>query len=105
MNNPAISHIDHARFPLQDLAASFAALQQSVDELSQNMQALLQAAQDMLQNIQALLDASRAAVQDATTAVHADVGVKRRSRRKTRRCSGTIYAGSEITLGSEANAE
>ena len=68
------------------------------------MQALLQAAQDMLQNIQALLDASRAAVQDATTAVHADVGVKRR-RRKTRRGSGTIYAGSEITLRSEANAE
>jgi hypothetical protein len=79
-----------------------------VDELSQNMQALLQAAQDMLQNIQALLDASRTAVQDATTAVHADIGVKRRRRRKTRRGSGAIYAddhGSEITLGSEANAE
>jgi len=46
-----------------DIAASFAALQQSVEELSQSMQALLQSTQDMLQNIQALLEASRVAVQ------------------------------------------
>jgi len=36
--------------------SQFAALQQSVEELSQNMQALLQAAQEMLQNIQAFLE-------------------------------------------------
>ena len=71
------------------------------------MQVLLQAAQDMLQSIQALLEASRVAVQDAAAAVHADVGVKRRRRRKARGGSGVIYAdyhGSEVILESEANA-
>jgi multidrug efflux pump subunit AcrA (membrane-fusion protein) len=133
MNNPAISHIDHARFPLQDLAASvslrhltvvcgekgfiaplqkktlsqFAALQQSVEELSQSMQALLQTAQEMLQSLQALLEASRVAVQGAASAVHADARIERPKRRKTSRVSGVIYEdyhGSEIILGSEANA-
>ncbi len=94
--------------------SQFAALQQSVEELSQNMQALLQSAQDMLQNIQALLEASRAAVQDAATAVHADadadIGIKRRRRRRTRRGSGVIYADhhgtrSEVILGPEGNTK
>ncbi len=83
-----------------------------MEELSQNMQALLQSAQAMLQNIQALLEASRVAVQDAATAVHtdaglADVGIKRRRRRKKARGrSGVIYDGtssSGVILGSEVN--
>ncbi|KAI0303540.1 hypothetical protein B0F90DRAFT_1816330 [Multifurca ochricompacta] len=53
MNNPAISYHDRAQavnpVALQDLAAAYATLQQSVEELSQNMQALLQTAQEMLE--------------------------------------------------------
>lgn len=72
-----------APHPLQKLSLSqFAALQQSVEELSQSMQALLQSAQEMLQNVQALLEASRVAV----AAVHSDsdVEIKRRRRITTR---------------------
>jgi hypothetical protein len=82
-------------------------LQQSVEELSQNMQALLQTAQNVLQSLQALLEASRVAVQGATTAAHADARIERRKRRKPRGGSGEIYEdynGSEVILGSEANA-
>lgn len=82
MNNHAISYNDHAGVAAisvvsQDLAASFAALQQSVDQLSQNMQALLQAAQEILQTIQSLLETSQEMVQSART-------VRRDRRRRAR---------------------
>jgi len=71
MNNHAVSYDDHARstamMSVQDLAVSFAELQQSVEQLSQNMQVLLQAAQEMLQSIQSLLETSQQMVQSALT--------------------------------------
>jgi len=57
--------------------SQFAALQQSVEELSQSMQALLQSAQEMLQNIQALLETSQAARR-----AEAGSSSKRRNRRR-----------------------
>ena len=52
--------------------SQFAALQQSIEELSQDLQDLLQSAQEMLHSMQTLLDASRAAVQGgAVNATHA----------------------------------
>lgn len=79
--------------------SQFAALQQSVEELSQNMQALLQTAHEMLQSIQAFLETSQATAQDAGNAApHAASDVptsrsKRRSRRSARRGAGDdIYA-------------
>jgi uncharacterized protein YoxC len=83
MNNQAVSYDDHARVTAisvasQELAASFAALQQSVEQLSQSMQALLQAAQEMLHSIQSLLETTREMVLSAGTE-------RRDTKRRTRR--------------------
>ena len=103
MNNQAVSYDEHARaiaisVASQELAASvsvgrrstpcvllgplnspqFAALQQSVEQLSQSMQTLLQAAQDMLQSIQSLLETSQEMVQSVRTE-------RRDKKRRTRR--------------------
>ena len=106
MNNSAVSHSDYVQVSLQDLAASmsrdelytcipgvliirtppkhsqFAALRQSVEELSQNMQTFLQTAQEMLQNIQAFLKTPRTnvTVKDAGNAAapHANVAASKR---------------------------
>ena len=78
--------------------SQFAALQQSVEELSQSMQALLQTAHEMLQSIQTFLETSQATVQDAGNAApHAasDVATsrsKRRRRKSARQSAGDIYA-------------
>jgi len=79
--------------------SQFAALQQSVEELSQNMQALLQTAHEMLQSIQSFLETSQATVQDAGNAAPhaasdaATSGSKRRSKRSARRGAGdNVYA-------------
>jgi len=113
MNNSAISHTDHAQVLLQDLATSFAALQQSVEELSQNMQALLQAAQEMLQNVQAFLETSHTnvMVQDAGNAApHAGVAAgKRRDGGSARRGGRAIHwhvddeGGEETVTDSEVS--
>lgn len=91
--------------------SQFAALQQSVEELSQNMQALLQTAQEMLQNIQAFLEASHTnvMVQDAGNAApHAGVAAgKRRDGGSARRGERGIHVidqgGEETVAASEVS--
>ena len=84
--------------------SQFAALQQSVEELSQNMQALLQTAQEMLQSIQTFLDALQATpTQDAENeAPHVDASVnKRRDRRSVRQGARRIYADFHVHEGGQ----
>jgi len=97
MNNQAVSHDDHAQVTAisvasQELAASFAALQQSVEQLSQNMQALLQAAQEMLQSIQSLLETSQEMVQSTRT--------ERRDKKRRIRRDGASRTLSRNVIGS-----
>ncbi|KAH9053915.1 hypothetical protein EDB87DRAFT_145981 [Lactarius vividus] len=71
MNNQVLSSNDHARAAAislasrQEFAASFAALQQSVEQLSGDMQALSQAVQEMLNSTQSLLETLQEMVQSA----------------------------------------